>query len=512
MNYMGWYEIYAKDSISTYRVMRKRVSKHPFMTLWFILLMLAFAWMVLSMYEFSMLQGEEGIFTDIEPNTVLLIIFFIFLAKSVADTTRRVAQNKSLVFFLSQPIKHRSVLFGKFFSEMVFNLLILETIMGVMTLVIVVFDINIAGDIWYICYAFIFCILGTSLGFSFSIFNTLRPFRRRFVVMASEIPFFLLVYSITTNYYDALIGWPFALVLLLLAVSSLLLLFVCQKIFLDAWTFGISANEGAKKSVYDIFARAPLVPKRFMDERLRALVRRELAEKVRSGAIWGTVITVIAITYGTMYAMDTLADVDLLQMSVGKYVYPLLVGMGIFAVSTLEPGISSLSSIGKEGKNLWILKTVPFKGSIVAKSKALSNIAISPMIVFGTALFSAYYMSYHTKIELVNYNFLEIVFFSALGAQTMIFLFVGLGTWFGVKYPNFDESNKGNPDIMTMYIFAMGCLFLGVLYLSAPFYLMIKNYNVLGMLMMIFSLAMAALFLYFALEEGGKELEKLEYG
>jgi hypothetical protein len=509
---MGWYEVYSKDAVSTYRVLSKRISKHPFMTLWFILLMFAFTWIVLSMYAFTVEQGEEGIFTDIEPNTLLLIIFFIFLAKSVADTTRRVVQNKALVFYLSQPIQQRKILFGKFVSEIVFNLLIFETILWVGLTIIVAFGIPLSLDLWYFGYAFMFAIIGTSLGFSFSIFNALRPFRRRFAVLAAEIPFFIAVYAITTDVYHSLSGWPMVLASFSLTILSLLLLFLCQRVFLDSWTFGTSANEGAKKSVYDIFARTPLVPKRLMDERLRALIRRELAEKVRSGGIWGTVITVIAITYGTKYAIDTMADVDILQMSVGKYVYPLLVGMGIFAISTLEPGISSLSSVGREGKNLWILKTAPARGELIIKAKVLSNVAISPMIVLGTALFSAFYMSYYTNVKLINYNFLEVAIFSTLAAQTMIFLFVGLGIWFGTKFPNFDESNKGNPDIMTMYIFSMGCLFLGLLYLSGPFYLMIKQYNTLGMLLMILSLDMSLLFLYWSAEEGGRELERLEYG
>ncbi|UCE74774.1 MAG: hypothetical protein JSV56_03480 [Methanomassiliicoccales archaeon] len=509
---MGWYDIYSADAISTYRVLRKRIYKHPIMAIWFIILMIAFAWIVLRTYEFSMRQGEEGIFTDIEPNTLLLIIFFIFLAKSVADTTRRVAQNKALIFYLSQPIRKRNVLFGKFFSELVFNLLLFETMVGVMLLVIIISGIHIPLDLWYLGYAFILSTLGTSLGFSFSIFNALRPFSRRFIVMLAQGPFFIAVYSITMDLYQSLVHWPLFLVLITLSFASLLLLLLCQKVFLDSWTFGTSASEGVKKSVYDIFSRSPLVPARLMDERLRALVRRELAEKVRSGAIWGTVITVIAITWGTKYAIDTLADVDLLQMSTGKYVYPLLVGMGIFAVSTLEPGISSLSGIGREGKNIWILKTAPFGGSLVAKAKALSNAAISPLIVFGTALFSAYYISYYTEIKLMNYSFLEVAVFSVLAAQTMIFLFIGLGCWFGAKYPNFDESNKGNPDIMTMYIFAMSCLILGALFITAPFYLMIRQYNVLGLLAMILSLDIAALFLYFAAERGGKRLDRLEYG
>ena len=509
---MGWYDVYSKDAISAYRVLKKRISKHPIMTIWFIVLMIGFAWIVLRMYDFSMEQGEEGIFTDVEPNTILLIIFFVFLAKSVADTTRRVVQNKDLVFFLSRPIKQRSVLFGKFISEQIFNVLVFETIVWVMTFVIVAFSINIKLDFWYVGYSFLLTIFGTSLGFSFSVFNGLRPFRRRFLIMIAEVPFFILVYTLLMEFYEPLGGWLLILFLIILVLISLLLLLLCDKIFLDAWTFGTSANEGAKKSVYDIFSRSPLVPRRLMNERLRALVRRELAEEVRSGRFWGTLITVIAITWGTMYAIDSLAEVDIFNFRAGKYVYPLLVGMGIFAVSTLEPGLSSLSSVGREGKNLWILKTAPFGGKVVAQAKALSNVAISPLIVFGTAFVSTYYVSYHTGLKLVNYHFLEIAIFSALGAQTMIFLFTGFGMWFGTKYPNFDESNKGNPDIMTMYIFAMGCLFLGVLFISIPFYLMIENHNVLGILMMILATDLAALFLYYTAGRGGRVLDRLEYG
>jgi hypothetical protein len=509
---MGWYTVYSKDAISAFRVQKKRMVKHPLMTIWFIILMLAFAWIVLRMYEFSMEQGEEGLFADLEPNTLLLIVFFIFLAKSVADTSRRVVGNKDLVFFLSGPIKKRSVLFGKFVSEQIFNIMIFETIVVVMTFVIFTFHIDITLDLGYFGYAFVLVILGTSLGFSFSIFNALRPLRRRFLVMASQVPFYELVYTIIMDHYYTLLGWPLILSLIIITSSSIILLFLCERVFLDAWTIGTSANEGKKRSVYDIFARSPLVPRRWMDERLRALVRRELAEEVRSGKIWGTVITVIAVTWGTMYAIDSLADIDIFNIGGGRYVYPLLVGMGIFAVTTLEPGLSSLSSIGKEGKNLWILKTAPFKGEMVVKAKALSNVAKSPMIVFGTALVSTYHMSYNTDVMLMNYNFLEIVIFTALCAQTMIFLFTGLGAWFGAKYPNFDESNQGNPDIMTMYLFAMGCLFLGLFFISVPFYVMMRQYNVLGILIMIFVTDISALFLYFTAVRGGKLLDKLEYG
>lgn len=509
---MGWYDVYSKDVISNYRVLKKRILKHPIMTIWFLVLMIGFAWIVLRMYEFSMQQGDEGIFTDVEPNTILLIVFFIFLAKSVADTTRRLVQNKELIFFLSQPTRQKNVLFGKFISEQMFNLLVFETIVGVMTLVIVIFKINIALDAMYFGYALIIAIFGTAMGFFFSVFNALRPFRRRFLVMLAQIPFFIVLYNLIMNNYNYLIGWPLMLVMVFLTLSSISLLILCDRVFLDAWTFGTSANEGAKKSVYDVFSRNPLVPRRWMNEQLRALVRRELAEEVRSGKIWGTVITVIAITWGTMYAIDTIADENIFEFTAGKYVYPLLVGMGIFAVTTLEPGITSISSIGKEGKNLWILKTGPFYGRVVAQAKALSVVAISPLIVFGTASILAYYISFQTGLKLVNYDFYEIVIFSVLGAQTMVFLFTGFGIWFGSKYPNFDETNKGNPDIMTMYIFAMGCLFLGLIFLLAPFYLMMRSYNVLGILMMILSMDIAALLLYHATEQGGKELEKLEYG
>jgi hypothetical protein len=210
--------------------------------------------------------------------------------------------------------------------------------------------------------------------------------------------------------------------------------------------------------------------------------------------------------------MDTFANTEGLYFGTARVVFPLLVGMGLFAVITLEPGISSLSGIGREGKNMWILKTAPFRGRLVAQAKILSNVAQSPMIVLGTALFSAYYLGYHTNIKVVNYTFLEIVAFSVMGALTMVFLFTGLGTWFGTKYPNLDESNKGYPDIMTMYLFAMCCLILGFLFLAGPFYLMMRGYNTLGLLSLLFMTDIAALFLYITAEEAGRAFEKLEYG
>ena len=50
--------------------------------------------------------------------------------------------------------------------------------------------------------------------------------------------------------------------------------------------------------------------------------------------------------------------------------------------------------------------------------------------------------------------------FSVLGAVTMCATCVGLGIWFGARFPNFDEASGNSPDVMTMYTMMMLCLFL----------------------------------------------------
>ena len=82
--------------------------------------------------------------------------------------------------------------------------------------------------------------------------------------------------------------------------------------------------------------------------------------------------------------------------------------------------------------------------------------------------------------------------FSVLGAVTMFMLALGIGIWHGALYPNYHEGASYSPDIMTMYIVMMLCLFSSAVLLLPPLAIALSD-KVLGFLVLVFSLDMACL-------------------
>jgi hypothetical protein len=283
-------------------------------------------------------------------------------------------------------------------------------------------------------------------------------------------------------------------------VISFVMIIPSNWVFLEAWNRGTNPNKSTGKTLFSFFRVGEgRFIKLVLSEEERALLKREIAERMRSKEFIGTVITVLAITYGSLYIATEYSQELYIENQFGLIFTPMMVGLGIFSASLLEPGLSQLSSIGKEGKNLWVLKSQPLSGATIIKIKALSNMVSMPLIIAGPAIFVTLYTGYDPVIAL----------FASIGALMMILLFTGIGSWFGAKFPNFDESVKGYPDIMTTYLFAMVCFIFCIVFSLIPFGIMLEN-KFLGILAMIFYADIAALVLYFGIYLGGKEVDKLE--
>ncbi len=494
---MDWFDIYALDALEAWRALKTRVRHHPLMTLWFILLSFGFMGFILGVYAYSLEETDRGLFTDIDVNTILFLIFIIFFAKSVSDSSRKITQNKAMVFQQAQPIRQSQVLFGKMFTEIMINLSLFTLIVGLGVFIILIFRFPIPGDFWFITNAIVITIAGTIIGIVFSIFNVF-PFSKRFLLMMWLIPLLGTFYYIL--FYMPLPNEQLFMLFAFLTIISFAMIVPCNHVFLEAWNRGINPGKDIRKSLYSRpSGGGGWIMKRFMPEKSRALLKREVTEVIRSGEFLGMVIMIIAISYATIYASGKLENPDLLGMRFGRLVTPMVVGIGIFAAALLEPGISTLRSIGKEGKNLWILKSSPLPGSTVIQTKALSSLISIPLIVAGPGVFATIWAGYEPVI----------VLFSALGAVMMVLLLTGLGAWFGAKYPNFDETVKGYPDLMTLYIYAMVCLFFATIFCSIPLIFLIFD-RILGILVVIFFADLAALVLYLGIILGGSALDKTE--
>lgn len=494
---MDWFYIYAQESQESWRTLKKRIINHPLLTLWFFLLSFGFIWLVLRIYVFSIEQDTGGLFADLEVNSILLLIFIIFFAKSVSDTSRKIAQNKALVFHLSQPTRQANVLFGKLFFEMMINLGLYTTMLSLFVFISVVFNYGIAGDFWFVVNSVSLTLLGTIIGMMFSLFNVFA-IKKRFLLLMWLSPLLIILYYVL--YYTSIGSYNLFFVLFVFLAFSLIMVIPTNWFFLESWNRGTNPGKSLGKTV---FSSRSLADNKFsqilLSGKERALLRREIAERLRSKEFIGTVITIIAITYGSLYIAMEYNQEIFIESRFGSLFTPMMVGLGIFAACLLEPGLSQLSSIGKEGKNLWILKSQPLSGATIIKIKALANMISLPLIVIGPGIFVTLYTGYDVVIGL----------FSALGALMMVMLFTGIGAWFGARYPNFDESVKGYPDIMTTYLFAMVCFIFCIIFLIIPFGILLSD-RVLGILAMIFYVDLAALVLYSGIILGGAEIDKLE--
>jgi hypothetical protein len=494
---MDWFDIYAVEVLTAQRSLLKRIRNHPLFSLWFLFLAFGFVWFLLRVYTFSQEQVVGGLFADIETNSIYFLIFIIFFAKAVSDSFRKIAQNRALMFNLSQPVKQRNILMGKIFSEIIFNVGLLVAVIGLFVLNVLVFDYSVAGDVWFVVNSVLICIISTIIGTVFSIFNVF-PLRKRFKLLVSIVPVLAITYYVL--YYMKIPGPLLSMVFIALGLISLVLIVLCNMVFLEAWNRGTNPGKNPKMAtLLNGNHKKGRFLIRLLPSAQEALFRREIAKKVRSREFIGTVITILAISYGSLYIAGDYTQDEILQSRFGYLFAPMVIGLGIFAAALLEPGISQLSTIGREGKNLWILKTSPLSGTSIVQTKALANMISTPLIVVGPGIFVTMYTGYS----------IHAVLFSSLSAITMVMLFTGIGAWFGAKYANFDESVKGYPDIMTIYIYAMVCLIFMAFFCVIPLGVYIFD-SFLGILTLIMALDMALLILYLGTILGGAELDRLE--
>lgn len=85
----------------------------------------------------------------------------------------------------------------------------------------------------------------------------------------------------------------------------------------------------------------------------------------------------------------------------------------------------------------------------------------------------------------------------------------GIGVWAAAKFPNFNESTKGAPDIITMYSMIMLTLILSVIFLGVPSALLEID-RVLAVLSVILATDLSALLMMGMFKKSSTILENME--
>jgi hypothetical protein len=470
------------------------------MTFWFILLMLAATWMGLKVADLVASEGVNPGDLVIQPHTLLLVYFLIIMGKSVVDTNSRVTENKEMVLILSQPVVVFEALWGKFAYIILGNLTILAVALGTATAMHAFFTPDLLVPVWFVASLIPLTLMATSMGFVFSMITSQPRLSTRFagIVLFSQLA------SVLYLSFDGLKGAPDYLVpaSLLLFAAALACVPVASRLFLAAWNYEVSGAEGVVQKVSRAGSgKLFRAITRRMDPTTRELFRKEMVINISSKEVGGTLFTVVGLAIVLVYLRSRMGDGGALSTPFFSLVLPLLVSVGLYIAGVLQYAMLGLGSLGKEGKNFWILKHLPVDSERVFQAKAGSLLVFTPVIVLAISI----------PLPALSGMGPAWMAFFILAGIALALAFTAVGIWSGTVYPNFDEGTRGAPDVMTMYLIMMVCLFLGALIVGLPG-LMMRYDKVVGILCMALSADWCALFLVHAIRRSARNYDALEVG
>jgi hypothetical protein len=123
--------------------------------------------------------------------------------------------------------------------------------------------------------------------------------------------------------------------------------------------------------------------------------------------------------------------------------------------------------LGVEGKRMWIMKSNPVESILIMKGKASALIMMALPGLIAIWIPICILAGFPLKVTL---------FF---GECVLILLFcnTGLGIWAGSAFANFDESDRGNPDILVQFMLMGTSAFISSIILILPATVMLWNHD-----------------------------------
>ena len=492
--------VFAADSLTASRSMSRRLRAHPFMTFWFILLMLAATWMGLRVADLVVSQGLNAGDLAVQPHTLLLVYFLIIMGKSVVDTNSRVTQNREMALILSQPVAVFEALWGKFAYIILGNLTVLAVVLGTATAMHALFTPELFVPVWFVACLIPLTLMATAMGFVFSIITSQPRLGVRFagIVLFSQLASALYVS------FEGLKGSPDYLVpaSMFLFAAAMASVPLASGLFLAAWNYEVSGAEGVvQKATRAGSGRLLRMFTRRMEPATRELFRKEMVINISRKEVGGTLFTIVGLAIVLVYLRSRMGDGGALATPFFTLVLPLLISVGLYIAAVLQYAMLGLGSLGKEGKNFWILKHLPVRSEKVFEAKAGALLVFTPVIILAIAI---------PLPALSGMGPVWILFF-VLAGIALALAFTAVGIWSGTVYPNFDEGTRGTPDVMTMYLIMMVCLFLGATIVGLPGAVMMYD-KPIGILCMALSTDWCALFLVHAIRRSARNYDALEVG
>ncbi|MEM2900617.1 MAG: hypothetical protein QXT63_07475 [Thermoplasmata archaeon] len=461
---------------------------------------LVIAWFIIQLLLVLLFMVKQLEYRDIyvDPRTFLLLFFFVFLIKSMSDFSTSTIKSRENIILYSQPVNPTSILIGKVGAILLFNMGLFAAGAGWTTLVMLIIPrLGIDVEPTFFVSLILLMISATFGGATFSVLTSIPNKKKRIIyTLAYSQLFTTMLYILQFTDIPGIMLLSF---LSFVVIITILIIFRLGKVTMEAWDFQISAIPSQSLQKRILGSRFLERLSSYMDDETRPLFKKEITLDLKDRETYSMLISTIVISisllfvdYAVMKTKDLLGPFEKLS-----FIRPIIVGLGIFMCCTIGYSMKTVSSISKEGKAIWISKTLPVCAESIMKSKAYSTLIFLPITIIAIAFpipIYEYFGQWH------------VLLFAILGTMTISFTYTGIGLFMGAKFP----SSSGSPDLVTLYNTTIATLVMGLILEGIPLRLIAKDV-ISGLLSSFVALGWGLVILHNCVHFASRAFEELEF-
>ena len=458
------YSIFEAEFRSFLRRNAQALSKRLFGTIIIALLGLLFSFACIRLVKFVIDNPElfpEG--SNEGYGTILLIFFALFTLRSAGITYRRIIKSKRMELHLVQPISPRQIMFGMFLSILVPNILLASLLFLVFYVGNIITNSNIDLSNEFLGLFFLFTILSALSGYMFSIIGALHPFSRKMTFLLTLSPILVVLMLVANGSHS----YPSEA----LAITSICLLLLLIY-FYNMDRIFIEALESYK--IHSLSHKNPIRILQFkwlgslLGTRVSSICSKEVISSIREKDVLSSAFSTFSIAFILVFwwfkmgiPSEPIGDLP------SSLYYPGMLAISMYMGALLQCTMLGSTMLGVEGKRMWIMKSNPVESILIMKGKASALIMMALPGLIAIWLPICILADFPLKVTL---------FF---GECVLILLFcnTGLGIWAGSAFANFEESDRGNPDILVQFMLMGTSAFFSSIILILPATVMLWNHD-----------------------------------
>ena len=395
--------------------------------------------------------------------TILLIYFALFTLRSAGIAYRKAIKSKIMDIHLVQPIYPRQIMLGIFYSILVPNLILLITFLSIFTIGKIVTNTDIPLEAEFLILIFLLAFLASLCGIMFSIVGSLHPFSRKLQFLLTLSPLLIALMFVANGAHN----YPDISIAIVLGCTFLLLVFFynMDSIFeeaVESYKLNSSLHNNPLRILKFDWLRS------VMGLRASSICSKEVTSSLRerdflSSAFSTFSISLIMVFWWFKVGLPTEPVGDLPP----KLYYPGMLAISLYLGALLQCTMLGSTILGVEGKRMWIMKSNPVESHLIMKGKAAAIVMMSLPGLFAIWLPICILAQFPLKVTIFFCQCLIMLSFSN----------TGLGVWAGSAFANFDESDRGNPDILVQFMLMGTSALFSAILLILPATVMLINHN-----------------------------------